>query len=87
MRLEHHLVGGYVRYMSPYIIIIILRVCFLRIKKIKETKKIKKKLSISEIKTCMLAHCFNPQLTRVNLSLRFLVSARARLLRPVRQHF
>ena len=24
MRLEHHLVGGYVRYISPYIIIIIL---------------------------------------------------------------
>ena len=23
MRLEHHLVGGYVRYISPYIIIII----------------------------------------------------------------
>ena len=26
MRLEHHLVGGYVRYISPYIIIII-KVC------------------------------------------------------------
>ena len=25
MRLEHHLVGGYVRYISPYIIIIITR--------------------------------------------------------------
>ena len=25
MRLEHHLVGGYVRYISPYIIIIIIR--------------------------------------------------------------
>ena len=24
MRLEHHLVGGYVRYISPHIIIIIL---------------------------------------------------------------
>ena len=24
MRLEHHLVGGYVRYVSPYIIIIII---------------------------------------------------------------
>ena len=24
MRLEHHLVGGYVRYISPYIIIIII---------------------------------------------------------------
>ena len=24
MRLEHHLVGGYVRYISPYIIIILL---------------------------------------------------------------
>ena len=24
MRLEHHLVGGYVRYISPYIIIIIM---------------------------------------------------------------
>ena len=23
MRLEHHLVGGYVRYISPYVIIII----------------------------------------------------------------
>ena len=28
MRLEHHLVGGYVRYISPYIIIIILCECF-----------------------------------------------------------
>ena len=26
MRLEHHLVGGYVRYISPYIIIIIILV-------------------------------------------------------------
>ena len=26
MRLEHHLVGGYVRYISPYIIIIIIDV-------------------------------------------------------------
>ena len=26
MRLEHHLVGGYVRYISPYIIIIIINV-------------------------------------------------------------
>ena len=26
MRLEHHLVGGYVRYISPYIIIIIIRI-------------------------------------------------------------
>ena len=25
MRLEHHLVGGYVRYISPYIIIIIIK--------------------------------------------------------------
>ena len=25
MRLEHHLVGGYVRYISPYIIIISLK--------------------------------------------------------------
>ena len=24
MRLEHHLVGGYVRYISPYIIILLL---------------------------------------------------------------
>ena len=24
MRLEHHLVGGYMRYISPYIIIIII---------------------------------------------------------------
>ena len=24
MRLEHHLVGGYVRYISPYVIIIII---------------------------------------------------------------
>ena len=24
MRLEHHLVGGYVRYISPYIVIIII---------------------------------------------------------------
>ena len=28
MRLEHHLVGGYVRYISPYIIHILLSVCF-----------------------------------------------------------
>ena len=27
MRLEHHLVGGYVRYISPYIIIIIINHC------------------------------------------------------------
>ena len=27
MRLEHHLVGGYVRYISPYIIIIIIPGC------------------------------------------------------------
>ena len=27
MRLEHHLVGGYVRYISPYIIIIIIIEC------------------------------------------------------------
>ena len=26
MRLEHHLVGGYVRYISPHIIIIIITV-------------------------------------------------------------
>ena len=26
MRLEHHLVGGYVRYISPYIIIIIMSI-------------------------------------------------------------
>ena len=26
MRLEHHLVGGYVRYISPYIIIIIINI-------------------------------------------------------------
>ena len=26
MRLEHHLVGGYVRYISPYIIIIIIKI-------------------------------------------------------------
>ena len=26
MRLEHHLVGGYVRYISPHIIIIIISV-------------------------------------------------------------
>ena len=26
MRLEHHLVGGYVRYISPYIIIIIIMI-------------------------------------------------------------
>ena len=30
MRLEHHLVGGYVRYISPYIIIIIICVIKLR---------------------------------------------------------
>ena len=28
MRLEHHLVGGYVRYISPYIIIIIIKQSF-----------------------------------------------------------
>ena len=28
MRLEHHLVGGYVRYISPYIIIIIIIHCW-----------------------------------------------------------
>ena len=28
MRLEHHLVGGYVRYISPHIIIIIINVLF-----------------------------------------------------------
>ena len=28
MRLEHHLVGGYVRYISPHIIIIIIEVIF-----------------------------------------------------------
>ena len=27
MRLEHHLVGGYVRYISPHIIIIIISLC------------------------------------------------------------
>ena len=27
MRLEHHLVGGYVRYISPHIIIIIIIKC------------------------------------------------------------
>ena len=26
MRLEHHLVGGYVRYISPHIIIIIINI-------------------------------------------------------------
>ena len=26
MRLEHHLVGGYVRYISPHIIIILLHI-------------------------------------------------------------
>ena len=37
MRLEHHLVGGYVRYISPHIIIIIINItvvlyvfCYLR---------------------------------------------------------
>ena len=29
MRLEHHLVGGYVRYISPHIIIIIISITFL----------------------------------------------------------
>ena len=28
MRLEHHLVGGYVRYISPYIIIIIVFIVY-----------------------------------------------------------
>ena len=28
MRLEHHLVGGYVRYISPYIIILLLKGSF-----------------------------------------------------------
>ena len=28
MRLEHHLVGGYVRYISPHIIIIIIIVVY-----------------------------------------------------------
>ena len=28
MRLEHHLVGGYVRYISPYIIIIIIIIIY-----------------------------------------------------------
>ena len=28
MRLEHHLVGGYVRYISPHIIIIIISQCY-----------------------------------------------------------
>ena len=39
MRLEHHLVGGYMRYISPHIIIIIIiiyfvfyRACFLNLK-------------------------------------------------------
>ena len=31
MRLEHHLVGGYVRYISPYIIIIINKITFMKI--------------------------------------------------------
>ena len=31
MRLEHHLVGGYVRYISPHIIIIIKDVRFVKI--------------------------------------------------------
>ena len=30
MRLEHHLVGGYVRYISPHIIIIIIIICFFK---------------------------------------------------------
>ena len=33
MRLEHHLVGGYVRYISPHIIIIIsLKICAQNVK-------------------------------------------------------
>ena len=31
MRLEHHLVGGYVRYISPHIIIIIITICSVHI--------------------------------------------------------
>ena len=31
MRLEHHLVGGYVRYISPHIIIIILLLLYIQI--------------------------------------------------------
>ena len=34
MRLEHHLVGGYVRYISPHIIIIIISTAGLVINKI-----------------------------------------------------
>ena len=30
MRLEHHLVGGYVRYISPHIIIIIIIISFVQ---------------------------------------------------------
>ena len=32
MRLEHHLVGGYVRYISPHIIIIIIKLWQVRVK-------------------------------------------------------
>ena len=41
MRLEHHLVGGYVRYISPHIIIIIIMVdvqCILKILQLIELK-------------------------------------------------
>ena len=31
MRLEHHLVGGYVRYISPHIIIIIIMYIYIRV--------------------------------------------------------
>ena len=34
MRLEHHLVGGYVRYISPYIIIIIIIIRAMYVNKI-----------------------------------------------------
>ena len=31
MRLEHHLVAGYVRYISPYIIIIIIKYLIIKL--------------------------------------------------------
>ena len=49
MRLEHHLVGGYVRYISPYIIIIIIKTIFFS----NNTTELLRDFSISCVVTCL----------------------------------
>ena len=50
MRLEHHLVGGYVRYISPHIIIIIIRIASGKSKNESTAEVKRKRLNLYAVK-------------------------------------